>query len=220
MTGKKTLMLLRHGRTSNTAGKRFIGRTNVSIAVEGHREIEDLAPYIRAGKPERCLCSPLLRAQQTAEIVAGAAGLSVEVAPELREIDFGRWEGMSFEEVAASDPELVNRWAAWEEDFAFPEGEPLRGFFNRVKRGADRMLADSAQRILAVTHGGVIRAMICHLLGLHPRQYLLFDVKPASLTTIDVFDGRGVLTGLNIGPHMERPKDGPNHPDNRRRQER
>ena len=136
------------------------------------------------------------------EIVAGAAGLDFEEAPDLREIDFGRWEQMTFEEISASEPELVDRWAAWDEDFAFLEGESLRDFSERVRRAAERMVGDAASRILAVTHGGVIRAMICHLLGLSMSQYLLFDVRPASLTTIQVFDGRGVLMELRNPPQM------------------
>ena len=57
--------------------------------------------------------------------------------------------------------------------------------------------------MLLVTHGGVIRAMICRLLGLPPRDYLLFDTRCASLSVVDIFDGKGVLAGLNDVCHLE-----------------
>jgi broad specificity phosphatase PhoE len=65
-----------------------------------------------------------------------------------------------------------------------------------VERAIARVSAGD-DAVLVVTHGGVIRAAICQLLGLSPRQYVLFDVRPASLATIQVGDGKGVLTGLN-----------------------
>ncbi len=78
-------------------------------------------------------------------------------------------------------------------DFAFPGGESLQGFFERIASAADRMVRDPADTVLAVTHGGVIRAMICHLLGLEPRNYVLFAVDYAAAVVLDLFDGSGVL---------------------------
>ena len=202
MGSKKTLLLVRHGRIGDSFEGRFVGSTDVPLAADSGTEIEALARHLCVQKPSRCICSPLKRARQTAEILAKAMGLTIEADPDLREVDFGRWEGLSFEEISASDPEMVKRWASWDEDFAFPEGESIREFLMRVRSAGDRMVADSDETILAVTHGGFIRAMICHLLGLSDRQYVMFDVKRASLTTIEVIDGRGVLTGLSALPHL------------------
>lgn len=216
MIAEKTLLLARHGCTGGKFHQRFFGSTDLSLDTEGRKQAEALASYVRSRNPERCFCSPLMRARQTADIVGREIGLAFDVDPDLREIDFGRWEGMSFDEIAASDPEMVRRWAAWEKDFAFPEGESVRDFLERVKRATNRMVTDSASRILLVTHGGVIRATICNLLGLRDSQHLLFGIAPASVTTIELFDGRGVLTGLNSCPYMEKQSRGPNYPDHRR----
>ncbi len=202
MTASKILMLLRHGSTDAAFDKKLVGRTDIPINAEGRRQAQAMSPYIADSEPDMCFCSPLLRARQTADIVTCAVGLDFEEIPDLCEIDFGRWEQMTFEEISASEPELVSRWAAWDEGFSFPEGESLRDFAGRVRRAADHMVRNGASRVLAVTHGGVIRAMICHLLGLSMSQYLLFDVKLASLTTIEVFDGRGVLKELRSPPRI------------------
>ena len=128
----------------------------------------------------------------------------LRVDDDLREIDFGRCEGRTFDEVAREDPSLAARWAALEPDFAFPGGERLGDFFDRVRRAAVRLARDDVPTVMAVTHKGVIRAMICHFLGLEPWQYVLFDVGYAAAATIDLFDGKGVLTSLE---RLELPED-------------
>ena len=202
MASGKTLLLVRHGHIERKFAGRFVGATDAPLAGDACGEIKALAKLIRDRKPDRFLCSPQKRARQTAEIVAGEVGLSVEIDPDLREVDFGRWEALTFDEIAAKDPELTESWARWDEDFAFPGGESPKDFIARVKGAADRMGAGSEETILAVTHGGVIRAMICHLLGLPDREYVLFNVKRASLTTLEVFEGRGALTELSVVPHL------------------
>lgn len=149
--------------------------------------------------PNRCYASPMLRCRQTVEAIFPEAVIpsaAVQFDNDLREIDFGRWETLSFEEAAASDPSQVERWAAFQPDFTFPEGENLGAFFRRAASAADRLAADEAPVVLAVTHGGVIRAMLCHLLGLEPRQHVAFRIDYGALAVVDVFDGRGVLSQL------------------------
>ena len=86
--------------------------------------------------------------------------------------------------------------AQFEPDFAFPGGESLADFFDRVRRAADRLAADETETVLAVTHSGVIKAMLCRLLGLEPRQYVAFEIAPASLTVVRLFEGKGVLSEM------------------------
>ena len=197
--GPCMIALLRHAETAVRHAGRFVGSTDLPLAPEGRRKAALLASGIASMRPSRLVCSPLLRARQTAEPLGEALGMVPEIDPDLREIDFGRWEGMTFDAIRESDPEGVARWARFEPDFAFPGGESIDRFLARVRRAAKRLarLAEGdAPSVLAVTHGGVIRAMICHLLGLPPRHYVLFDVRPAALAKIAVYDGGGVLSGL------------------------
>ena len=96
-------------------------------------------------------------------------------------------------------------------DFAFPGGEGLAGFFERVSAAADRLAADDADTVLAVTHGGVIRAMICHLLSLERRHYVLFDVDYAAVVVLRLFDGRGVLVFPGGDIPSGNPRGGPSN---------
>ncbi len=190
------LILLRHGDIGEPYHGRYIGSTDLPLTEMGRQQAEDLAELIRRENPGRCFCSPLRRCRETADVLSRAAGLNFETDPDLREIDFGQWEGMSFDEILAAFPEHVRRWNTFDL-FTFPGGETVESFLARMRRAARRMAEDPADTVLACTHGGVIRNLICYFLGMQPRQYLLFAVKPASLTTIELFEGNGILTGLN-----------------------
>ena len=191
-----SIRLLRHADTGAGCRGRFIGSTDVPLDAGGREKIVVLARRVAAEKPDRIFCSPLRRARETAEPVAALLGLELEPDPDLREIDFGRWEGMTFEAIRASAPHAVERWARFDPGFAFPGGEAIGDFLARVRRAADRMARCGGASVLAVTHGGVIRSLICHFLGLSPRHYLLFDVRPAWLTAIALHGGKGVLAGM------------------------
>ena len=207
----KRLILVRHAQVDPQYAGRFLGSTDVPLSELGLRQATALARSSRVNQTMPHFVSPLRRAMQTAESFdadefdAGeSSGRSWQTDPDLREIDFGRWEGCSFDEIAASDQDgQVDRWGRFDLEFSFPEGESLGAFVQRVARAADRLASDEADTVVAITHGGVIRAMICHLLGLEPQNYLLFDVRPASITTIGLFDGRGVLVGLNDVCHLK-----------------
>jgi broad specificity phosphatase PhoE len=153
-----------------------------------------LAGRLAQWSPQACFCSPLQRCRQTAAAVA--PGLPLNLDRDLREIDFGRWEGRTFSEAASEDPALVERWAAMSSDFAFPGGESVGAFLRRVGASVERLLCAEAETVLAITHGGVIRMMVCQLLGLDPRHYAAFDVPYATTVVIDVLDGKGVLAAL------------------------
>ncbi len=194
----RKLLLIRHACAEGDLQGRFVGRTDLPLSAEGPEQARKLLPLVRAMQPGACYCSPLLRARQTAEVLLEQTRLPVQIDDDLREIDFGEWECRTFEEIAARNAHAVDRWAAFDHRFAFPGGESLGGFLARVRRSARRLSEDPASVVLAVTHGGMIRELICRFLDLRPRQYVLFDVAHAGCTVIDLFDGRGVLSGLNL----------------------
>lgn len=200
----KLLLLARHASTEATRRGAYAGRLDIALGAGAKAEIDRLAATVGPYSPTGIVCSPRARARQTAEGVAAALGLpsqNIKIREELREVDFGRWEGLTFPEIAAAEPEKVREWAEWSEDFRFPEGERLGDFLDRIGRvtgelAAGELAAGEEERLLVVSHGGVIRAMLCRLLGLSPRHYLLFDVQPAGLAVVRLFGELGVLTAL------------------------
>lgn len=187
------VLLIRHGEIGEQYCGRYVGRMDPPLSTMGIEHAVALRRHADLAGVGLCLSSPSLRARQT----AAAAGLDTEIDDDLREIDFGRWEGLSFSEIAAADPEAVERWARLDPDFRFPGGESLQEFRERVRRVAQRIETGSPRRICVLTHGGIIRALLCHWLGLPPEAHLLLDVRPASLTRVRLSGSRGTLCGFN-----------------------
>ena len=188
------LLLLRHARIEARYVGRMVGATDLPLDPAGEAQARGLAARVRGWGPQACYCSPLQRCRQTAAAIV--PDLPPQMDADLREIDFGAWETRTFAEAAGNNPSLVDRWAALSPDFAFPGGEGVAGFLRRVQDAAQRLVDAEAQTVLAVTHGGVVRTMICHLLGLEPRHYVAFDVPYCGLAVIDLLDGKGVLAAL------------------------
>ena len=201
-TMTRRVILIRHGDLGEGCRGRYIGRTDVPLSEGGKHQAAALAGELGRLKGAHILCSPLLRARETAGIALGV-DMVCDIDADLREIDFGRWEGMGFAEIAAADPAAIDHWTSLNEDFAFPGGESIDDFRKRIGAVAGRIAADPAATVVAFTHGGVIRFLICRFLGLDDRHYLLFDVRPGSLSELSLDGGRGVLSRLNDRHHRE-----------------
>lgn len=197
MPMKKTIFIVRHGETDGNRHRRFIGSTDLPLNDEGRAQVLSLKPLIGSLGFGKCLCSPYLRCRETAGILLEDSPLMPEIEEDIREADFGKWEGMTFDEISAAYPDNVRRWASFDEEFSFPQGEVLRDFLARVKSFASQIDTFQDDKILLVTHGGVIRFLLCHWLRLHPRNHIIFELSLAALTTVKLYDGMGMLAGLN-----------------------
>jgi broad specificity phosphatase PhoE len=191
------LLLMRHASLPREFAGRFNGRADIPLSPDSTRELDMVISVLRECPPRAITTSPLSRAQQSADYVCRKLGLRCECDSDLSEVDFGAWDGKTFAEIEAIDPDAAYRFRQWDPAFAFPGGESIQEFTTRVTRVTRKLCSHPESTVLAISHGGVIRQMICYLLGLSSRQYLLFDVQCAKITSLDVFGDRGVLTSLN-----------------------
>jgi alpha-ribazole phosphatase len=198
----KKLVLIRHASTGDGFRGRFIGSTDVPLSAEGTRQATRLTSVLKDMKQSTCLSSPMQRTLETIRNAAVPLGMKFELDPDLREIDFGEFEGMTFEEINSHYPEHVSTWTGLDRDFAFPHGEDITSFLERIRRAGSRMASLESETVIAFTHGGVIRALICYFLRLEPSHYVLFDVDHASATTIRLFGESGILSCLNDTCHL------------------
>ena len=194
------LLLVRHGACEGGGAGHLIGAGDPPLTAVGRAQARALRPLLPDDAGTLFECSPRRRARQTAQLALASSGSEVRVEESLREIDFGAWEGLTFAEVARRDPGRVRRWAAWEPDFAFPGGESLAGFIERVGEIAARLASAPARTVVAFTHAGVIQVLLCRLLGLSPGAHRAFGIRYASVATVELCDGTGVLTGLVAAP--------------------
>jgi alpha-ribazole phosphatase len=191
------ILLVRHADVGPAARGRFIGATDLPLSPQGRTDAAALAGLARACSPTRCLSSPLGRARETAALALGGAARPALVE-ELREINFGRWEGCSFPEVEGRDADLTRRWVDDEAGFCFPGGEAVAAFQARMATVARRLAEDAAPSLVVFTHGGVIRTLLCHLLGLPPTRHRAFEIRLASAAAVTLRPGSSVLGGLNL----------------------
>lgn len=196
----KILYLVRHGATAENLQGRFIGKSDVPLSADGVEECKDLRAAMDQLQPEHVLLSPLLRCRQTVGHLFDGREIHPVVEPALAEIDFGAWEGLTFGAIAEKNPVLTRAWSRLDDDFCFPDGEALKDFNLRMRRLVEMITALEGEVILAVTHGGVIRHLLCQLLGLSKNSYLYFHVATASMTAMEIHEGRGVLLQLNWRP--------------------
>ncbi len=155
--------MVRHGETVGNSSVRFHGSADVALSEEGSRQMREVAAKLRSRSFDLVVASPLRRSWQAARIVGG--GVPVRLQGELREVDFGRWEGLTREEIQASDPVLYQDWQARAPGFEYPGGERRDDFVARVLAGLERLEASGARSALLVVHKGVIRAIAEARLG-------------------------------------------------------
>ncbi|ABA87748.1 adenosylcobalamin-5'-phosphate phosphatase, putative [Syntrophotalea carbinolica DSM 2380] len=195
--------LIRHGDTGEALKGRFVGRQDVPLSSLGQRQSAALGQCSELKSCKEAFCSPMLRVRET--VGHSKLDLLCRQDEDLREIDFGRWEGLSFSEISRDFPAEVDCWARLKPDFRFPEGETYADFLQRIQQAAERIARTAASQsapLAIFAHGGVIRALICQWLGLPAKHYLLFEVEPASVSAVRLFGDQGVLVRLNDLGHL------------------
>lgn len=161
MSRLRRIVLLRHGETVGESSIRFHGSSDVPLDARGLAQAREARYALRHDFFDLVASSPLRRAWQTARIVA--RGAPVRIVSEFREIDFGRWEGLSAEEIQSQYPALYEDWQAGAAGFEYPGGEPRVRFTARVLAGLAYVEALGAESLLVVAHKGVIRTIAEHL---------------------------------------------------------
>lgn len=161
------IVAIRHGETSWNSVGRLQGHTDIELNAHGLWQAQQMAQVLAERDLDAIHSSDLKRALQTAQALAQTTGLPLEVSDQWRERSFGSFEGQSFADIEASDPESARRWRAREPDFSAPGGESLRQFHARVLAQLNTIAARSAgQHIAIVTHGGVLDVLYRHANGL------------------------------------------------------
>jgi alpha-ribazole phosphatase len=197
------LFLIRHGETVWNAERRFQGQTDVPLSPHGERQAAALARVMENESVQLLYASDLRRAWDTALILAESLGLSPRKEARLRELAFGRWEGLTYTELQRRDAAWLAAWQADPSHTAPPGGETLPQITERVNAALTTMLAAGQERTVAVVaHSGPLRVLLCLALGFDVRSYWRFVLAPASLSELQISAAGAVLTRLNDTHHL------------------
>jgi broad specificity phosphatase PhoE len=182
----RQILLVRHGETNGASSVRYFGSTDIELSPSGREQMVQVGNRLAWRRVDLWLASNLRRSWVAANIVA--RGASVRLDPDLREIHFGQWEGLTREEIQARDPVLFQDWQAGAEGFEYPGGEARAAFRARVGRALERIAVSGGSTAVAVLHKGVIREIARQLSG---------EVLPKDEPTLG---GLVVLTRIAGGP--------------------
>lgn len=176
------LYIARHGQTEWNAKNLLCGRTDLPLNVIGEKQAEQLAERMicEGAQPDVIIASPMIRAMQTADIVAARLGVPVEIEPRLIEQHYGRFEGGSIRE-----PEFL----AIRQSFAirYPGGESMLDVAGRVYP----LLAELRERrdvrsALLISHGGTIRVMNTYFMDMSNEVFATWRMENAQLLQYDL----------------------------------
>jgi broad specificity phosphatase PhoE len=164
-TEETRLFVVRHGETEANVQRRYMGQDDSPLTPTGRQQVRAASERLGSTRIDEIYASDLLRAARTAEAIATAAGLSIQFDKRLRERDSGILQGLVDEEARSLHPEVFRELDALEPDYAIPGGESANQVRRRVADFArDVLNRHPAKNVLAVTHGGIARALIWHLL--------------------------------------------------------
>jgi alpha-ribazole phosphatase len=144
---------------------RFCGHSDPDLNTQGRLQLTSLAHLLSAEPIDIVYSSDLRRASATAQAIAAVREIPQVVRPALREINFGQWEGLSWEQIEQMDPEYAREWMERYPHLPAPSGESFQAFEARVLEEVNHLLDDNRCPIAVVTHGGVLRVVLRHLCG-------------------------------------------------------
>lgn len=192
------LMLVRHASTRLNEEHRYQGRIDPPLSEWGREEAARLGIRLHGARFDHLLIADSRRCAETAAIAL--PGRSFARDARLRELHFGRWEGLSYEECLAMDAEPLQAWIDQPTRNAPPGGEAFGDFSRRVDAAMDALPA--AGRALVIAHAGPIRRVLTRAVGLEWSQVVLFQLSPAGITHLALHPEGGHLRSLNDTAHL------------------
>lgn len=198
------IIIIRHGETEWNQTGRFQGHSDVPLSKTGRAQAETLGQNLAIDYVDAIYASDLIRAMETAAPLAARFGLTVTPDPLLRELNFGAWEGRSFSDVNAENPNAMKQFYNDPECADIPDSEPFPDFQKRVA-GRVREIAElhRGKRIVIVSHGASIRILLADILAMPIRSIWHISQLNTAVNKIRFEDdGFAIVTLMNDTSHL------------------
>ncbi len=199
-----TLLLVRHAEVEAKYQRVFGGTIDMNLSPLGHEQADALAQWLKRHPLDAIYASPMKRVQQTLAPFAHNGAPKPVVLPDLHEVNFGDWTGLSFELVQEKFGISAFTWLDQLEQGAIPNAENTRTYRARIEPCLKHILGESPQKNVAVfCHGGVIRMLLAILLDLPLPKMAAFEIDYASVTKVSLFPHKTEVQLLNFTPWRE-----------------
>lgn len=192
------IYLLRHGEVANAGVVAFNGHHDIELSANGKEQFAHIAEALKEFPIRAVYSSDLSRTRQCAEIIAESHGLPIVPCPELRELSFGEWEGLSVEEVERRFPGLLQERMKRIETFHANGGETYRDLHDRVVPKFNEIVARHPNdSIVIAVHGGVNRVILAHILGIPIDRIFGVEQYYAAVNIIQYYEDTAVVELTN-----------------------
>jgi broad specificity phosphatase PhoE len=203
--GLKTinLILIRHGETNWNLTQKCQGFSDIELNQNGRRQIKELAQSLKSEEISAVYSSDLRRAKDTAVQIAKFHNLSINVDPDLREMNQGKFEGLSFIEIRELYSELLTEWRKDPESVRIPGGETLIEVQERAWKSVQRIIkTHHNENVVAVSHNFTIITLLCKFKGIGLREFFNFKIKAASKNIVSINKGSFKIDRQNDTTHL------------------
>ena len=189
------LIIVRHAQSESNQAKFYAAALNINLTELGRRQAEETARYLKDTHIDIAYCSNLVRVIQTAKPIVRGRGIDFIITRDLREIESGGFEGLTYEEIYERYPYERNMWDNDIANCYCPNGESLYDVYNRISPTFDRIVSENrGKTILIATHACPIRVMTNKILG---KPFSELKTTPwagnASVTVVDVDDNNNYI---------------------------
>lgn len=193
------MLLIRHGETDWNNKLIFQGHSDKELNETGLINARKTAEILKNYRFDYIYCSDLKRAKQTAQLIANKMNKSILETKEIREIFFGEWEGLNFKKIEKNYPDEFQAWKNDPLKNNPPEGEKIEQFNRRVNGFFDKLIKNHrGEKIIVVTHGGVIKSYLTEILAVSKNRYWQFQIDNNSITELKFYEDAAVLSKLNF----------------------
>lgn len=203
------LLLVRHGATDWNLQGRCQGATDVELNETGVQQAKELASALSGEPIAAVYSSDLKRARQTAHLISRPHGLEVALEPGLRELDHGKLEGLTFEEIRAAFPDFMRCWRSEPAQAPVPGGERLVDVEKRAWAGLNRIVGRHRpqETLVVVSHNFPILAILCRVTATPLDRYRTFHLDPCGITYLSYHAATGFevlrINGRNMAAAEE-----------------
>lgn len=192
------LILVRHALTIDNQKSRLSGHIDSSISEEGKEQIDKLTNYLKDFDIDKIYTTTSSRTKSTVKKLSELKSIEIIERESLKEISFGNFEGLTFDEIKNKYPEEFQDMIQKGYEYKYPNGESLIDSYNRVYIELDDIISNNDNRtILICSHGGTIRNIITYLISNSYKYHWNFKIDNGSVTILEVQDGFTVITAMN-----------------------
>ena len=197
------LYVVRHGATVWNKETRYQGQTDIPLSEEGEEQAERIAGRFTCEPITAVYSSPLMRALDTARVIARPHGLEVGLLPGMLEIGFGDWEGKEYTHVREQYSEKLRNWIQDPLKHGIPNGESLPALKERVEGALDKILSEHKEgHVVLVGHSGSIRMLFCSLLKMNLSAFWRIMQFNGGVNRIEFRNSIPTVFSMNDTAHM------------------